>query len=145
MKKMNLLIAFIVFAITLQSCKQEGCMDQDSINYDADADKDDGSCEYEGSVVFWYKQATANALTNDGALALTYYIDGDVAGSQAADVYWTGSPECGQTASITIKKSLGGVKNKTYTYSIKDQTGHEYFTGTINFTANTCLATELVW
>lgn len=38
-----------LFALTLalSSCqKEEGCMDPNSINYNADATKDDGSCEY---------------------------------------------------------------------------------------------------
>jgi gliding motility-associated-like protein len=32
--------------ITLFDCTQEGCTDPDAINYDEEADEDDGSCEY---------------------------------------------------------------------------------------------------
>ncbi len=37
----------VAFTMTAVSCKKEGCTDETAINYDADADKDDGSCDYE--------------------------------------------------------------------------------------------------
>jgi hypothetical protein len=60
-------------------------------------------------------------------------------------VYWTAAPNCGDNASITVTKDLGGVKTQSYSYSVKDQTGFEYWSGTLNFNANTCFATELTW
>ena len=138
----------IIGSITIltSSCsKEKGCKDPDSINYNADAEEDDGSCEYEGRVVFWFNQATADSLLADDATSLTYYVDGTIVGSSATSVYWTGAPDCGQDGSVTVTKNLGSVKNKTYTYSVKDQTGFEYWTNTVNFTANTCLATQLTW
>jgi len=133
----------ILSATVFTSCKKEGCTDSDSINYDADAKTDDASCQYEGRVVFWYNQAVADFLIADGATALTYYVDGVVVGSSAASVYWTGAPDCGQNGSMTVTKALGNVKNKSYTYSVKDQTGFEYYTNVINFEANTCVALQL--
>ena len=52
MKKMNLstiaLVALIgASTLTMTSCKKKGCMDPQAINYDADAEKDDESCEYD--------------------------------------------------------------------------------------------------
>lgn len=44
---LTLIIALIFAAAGLQSCKKEGCTDEDAINYDSEADKDDDSCEYE--------------------------------------------------------------------------------------------------
>jgi hypothetical protein len=147
MKKVKMLLFGLVLisTITFVGCSKEGCTDPDSINYNADAKKDDGSCQYEGKEVFWYSQATSDALLADGATALTYYVDGQVVGSSAASVYWTGAPDCDQSGSISVKKSLGSDKTKTYTYSVKDQTGFEYWSGVTNYTANTCVATQLTW
>lgn len=141
-----LFIGLLAISTTIfTSCKKEGCTDVDAENYCDKCKKDDGSCQFKGQIVFWYNQATADSLVNDGATALTYYVDGKVVGSSAASVYWTGAPNCDQGGSVTVSKNLGNVKNKSYTYSVKDQTGFEYWSGTVNFTANTCTATQLTW
>ena len=145
MKKILLCLLVLVSISTITSCKKEGCTDPDSIKYDADAKTDNGTCEYEGKVVFWYSEATALKLIVKGATTLTYYVDGQVVGSSATAVYWTGAPNCDQTGSITVKKALGSVKNKSYTYSIKDQREHEYWKGVSNYTANTCLKLQLTY
>lgn len=46
--KLNFLPYLIIFStlILSASCKKEGCTDKNATNYSADADKDDGSCNY---------------------------------------------------------------------------------------------------
>ena len=125
--------------------KEQGCTDINATNYSETAKDDDGSCSFSGENVIWYGKATSTGLIGDGATTLTFYVDGQIVGSTAASVYWTASPDCGENASITITKDLGIAKNKSYSYSVKDQTGFEYWKGTLNFTANTCEALEIVW
>lgn len=131
------------------SCKKndkiKGCMDKDSKNYDATAQKDDGSCLYEGHVVVWYDQTASTGLIGDSATALTFYINGQVIGSSATSVYWTTAPDCGQNGSITATEDLGKVKTHAYTLSVKDQTGFEYWNAILNIDANTCLQFQLLW
>ena len=81
----------------------------------------------------------------DDATTLTYYVDGQIVGSGASNIFWTGAPECGQDGSVTITKDLGSVKTQSYTYSVLDQTGWEYWSGVFNFNANTCTGVELTW
>ena len=142
-KKLLLVLAVGMLAIT--SCKKEGCIEADAVNYDTEAKKDNGTCTYEGNVVIWYGESTATNLVNDGATSLTYTVDGSIVGSSAANVFFTAEPDCGANGSITITKDLGVAKNKSYDYSVEDQTGHVYWSGTANFTANTCLALELTF
>lgn len=40
-------ILFSIIALSLSSCNQRGCMDPDAINHNSEANKDDGSCDYE--------------------------------------------------------------------------------------------------
>ncbi|HIA35839.1 MAG TPA: hypothetical protein EYM84_06840 [Flavobacteriales bacterium] len=135
----------IIGATTLTSCKKEGCTDLDSTTYNSSAKKDDGTCQFEGRSVFWYGLTASDGLVNDGATNLTFYVDGQVVGSTATSVYWTASPDCGVNASITVTKDLGGVKTQSYSYRVIDQSGFEYWGGTLNFNANTCFGTELTW
>jgi hypothetical protein len=145
MKQIFKLLSITFLLLMISSCKKEGCTDADATNYNIDAKKDDGSCTYEGSVVFWYDETVATNLVTDGAVSLTYSVGGVLAGSQAANIYWTGAPECGQNSSITYTYNLGGVKTNALTYSIKDQTDWEYWSGLVNIDANTCKSVQLIW
>ena len=148
-------LGFILISVTLSvatvfttSCsKEQGCTDPDSKNYSETAEEDDGSCNYEGGAVFWYNETTAQGLVNDGAISLTYYVDGKIVGSSASNVFWTGTeaPDCGQNGSVTVVKNLGHVKTQAYSYSVIDQRDWEYWGGIINFNANTCTAVKLNW
>ncbi|CAG5077494.1 hypothetical protein [Parvicella tangerina] len=47
MKKSNYLLLFLTVFLTIVSCNRKGCTDDDALNYEENARKDDGSCEYE--------------------------------------------------------------------------------------------------
>ena len=152
MKRPILFIVCLTLMVGLtstNSCKKDnkirGCIDKDSKNYSASAQEDDGSCLYDGEVVFWYDQAASAGLVSDGAIALTFYLNTQVIGSQAATVFWPAAPVCGQDGSITVTEDLGKVKTHAYSLSVQDQTGHEYWNSTVNVDANTCLQFQLLW
>jgi hypothetical protein len=149
MKGVTFLTTLILLSVALvtDSCdsKAKGCTDPDSVNYDELAEKNDGSCRYEGYAVIWYGEAASAGLVEDGATALTFYVDGDVVGSSAASVYWAESPDCGDNGSITVTQDLGDRRTRTYTLSVKDQDGFEYWNASLPFEANSCLVLELTW
>ena len=54
---------FLCASVVFLGCaKDEGCTNINAANYDQEAIEDDGSCEFEGKMVFWYNQATSQEL-----------------------------------------------------------------------------------
>lgn len=145
MKSLKLLLlgVLIVGTATMSSCVTEGCTDPDAKTYDSTAGADDGSCLYEGTVVFWYGQSISNLLGLAGAQTLTYYVDNQIIGYSSADVYWTSAPDCGTSGSVTYTRDLGAYTSGTSVYQVVDQDGWIIWSDYITFTANTCEAIQL--
>ena len=138
----------ILSMIALTGCKKDkvkGCTDTSSVNFNADAEEDDGSCRYEGSQVLWYDASAASNLITNGSASLTFYVDGVIVGSCAASVYYTSAPNCDAAGSITINKDLGTSKTKNFSFSVVDNNSVTIDSGSLTFNANTCTATQLVY
>ena len=135
----------VLFAATLiwNGCTTPGCTDPNAENYESVADSDDGSCEYSGDVVFWYGEAVSEEMEYIYTNSLSFYVDGQIVGSTAANQFWNGAPNCGDNASITVSKNLGGATSLAFDYEVIDDYGDTWWTGTINFVANTCTSLEL--
>ena len=66
---LGLVIAAGVLATTFTSCKKKGCTDEAATNYNAEAEKDDGTCTYDttsSNVVMVTENITANTTWEDG-------------------------------------------------------------------------------
>jgi hypothetical protein len=64
MNKNILLIAITI--ITLSACKKEGCLDENASNYNHDAKKDNGSCEYNAPSTYTFTDANGNSTVSYG-------------------------------------------------------------------------------
>src|SRR5512133_3302765 len=106
MKRLTLftILLFLTVAFISTSCskKDRGCMDPDSVNYDKFAEKDDGSCRYEGYAVIWYGEDASEGLVVDGATSLKFYLDNELIGSTQTGSFWATEPDCGDNGSISL-------------------------------------------
>ena len=147
MRKQIFLLGLTALTLTsLNSCKKEGCIDAIADNFNADADKEDGSCTYSASVSFWYNGNTSTNLQLDDISSLTFYVDNQVIGSYASSVFYPSAPACGQSSVVSKTLDLGKSKTKTATYMVKDDIGDEIWSGSITFDASVeCTTLELTY
>jgi hypothetical protein len=70
MKKMMILMTVTsVLGLGIASCKKKGCTDPDALNYNAEAKKDDGSCQYDStSDVYVSANITSNTTWESGRI-----------------------------------------------------------------------------
>lgn len=139
--KIKTLIATCVMALAFMSCKKDpvkGCKTSYATNYNSSAEEDDGSCTYESKVIFWQNQTNASSWAAAGVTALTFYVDGQVIGSCAANVYNTSAPTCSGSGAASVTKSLGNSSSKSFSYSIKDQTGYAWYSGSVTLDGSVC-------
>ncbi|WP_306643985.1 hypothetical protein [Sanyastnella coralliicola] len=140
---MNRIYIVLVVVLALASCKQEGCRDMDAVNFDPAVDEDDGSCLFEGKVVFWYDEDVTFPLLADGAEVLTFYVDDAVIGTHIASEFWESAPGCGEEGSLSMTKYLGDEPYATCLYEVIDQDGFIRWTGEFGFSKGECVSFEL--
>ncbi len=134
--------------ITLASCKKKGCIDANAFNYDVTAEKDDGTCTYHATGVFYFTQDTYLAkLVTPPINTLEYFIDGTSIGTGASDDGWIAVsdpiPGCSTLGFMWIDVDMGSQPNKLHNYEVRDQSTGTLipgFSGSLVFDGGTCHA-----
>ncbi len=149
--KIILSAAFVIIVaiLIISSCKKDkvkGCMDSVATNYNSSATEDDGSCKYQGSLVFWYNTALADTFNVRGVDSLIYLINNVKAGINVISTGWASASGCGQSGAFTIAEQLGSVKSQSYSFSVYDKSGYFTWSGQITITASpSCTPFQLLY
>lgn len=131
--------------LSLTNCEKtvDGCMSQDAINYKADAETDDGSCSFEGSIVFWNDYGFSHAYQSLGVTHLTYYLNNKDLGTKAINEHLTEAPDCGQTGTISTTLIIGNANVMSLPFKLVDQDGNVQWESSLVLKANKCNKFEL--
>jgi hypothetical protein len=98
------------------------------------------SCNKEtsGKVTFWYG-ADISALAEIGQVsAFTYYLNGEIIGSSASNIYSTAQPTCGQGGAVSADVDLDKEDSANLSYKVVDEDGDVWIEGTVKVENDGC-------
>lgn len=143
---MKKIILFVVCALGFLSCKQEGCTDPFALNYSPDAEKNNGTCVYEGRVMVWFNSVTATDLVNASIPSVDIVINGEMEGSVGMTQFSVGEPECGGNEGFLAYVDMTSLGTQSFPYFIyKSGTTDIIKSGNVAVTANNCQWIELTY
>lgn len=140
-----LLLTCLTIVLTFSSCKKEGCTDENATNTTAGANKDDGSCTYESSVVFWHTNTTKSIINSHGTTTLVYFLDGTQLGSSDPNIVFNSAPDCSELSAFVRSIAYDQSPVKNLNFEVKNQNGLLEFSGTITFENGECIPQELAY
>ena len=165
----KLIYLFMAVSLVFTACKkeiEEGCTDTAAINFNPNAEEDDGSClyqcddpyainylittnspacEYEADVVFYLTVAGAQYITNQNVPFLDVYVGNALAGSMPTNAGFTSMVLCTDTDPDPVHFIYlwENALSTTLTWSVRDLTGYIWYEGTDLVVANNCLSLGL--
>ncbi len=136
---LSIIAASALLLGTTTSCKKKGCMDQDAVNYNSEAKKDDGTCKYTPTITVngnnpeninvgdTYTDAGATATNKDGSsvnVTTSSQVDATTKGTYT--VTYTASNENGSaTATRTVNVNIGQ-DNWLVTWAVASDCGNAF-------------------
>lgn len=134
---------FISGAMLFSSCKKEGCTNPAAENYDSKAKTSDLSCTYSVDVVFWFNEATSQALVAGGVDKLKFYLNGESIGTSGTDKFWEEAPKCGSGGSIKFSRTLEKASFEPFYYTVLDTEDEELWKGITQLDIDSCRIIQL--
>lgn len=146
MKKIGIFVLLFSCLIYV-SCKKEGCVSNVALNYNPDANTDDGSCQYDGQVATTISQVTKDNLLAAGIDGVDVYVDGEFAGLIDLALYYPDSVNlCGEANLGSKVLTWTGHSAKRYEVIYKDEaTELAIDTSYVNVQSSVCNYSVLIY
>lgn len=133
----------VVMTIGLFSCSKPGCTDQNSTNFNSEANEDDGTCTYRGDITFWCLPAVSTALMDAGHTMLRFELEGALVDSIQTELFFSPGGECNTPGVKTIAMEDLPYEYRYYKYRVKGNAFETLYSDFIKLDANECLAIKL--
>jgi len=171
--KTNLLFLSVIIGmmVAVTSCGKKGCTDPNSENYCEKCKGDDGSCQYEGKVLFWWDKTTSDSMQAHGVIKLEIFgqvphtaptswscvlCEDDYAvldTRNPSSYYWSQEPAWGATGILSHSASLKGSVTYEISYGINAYSSTGMLppytlnngNGKIQYEGGKCIAIKLTW
>lgn len=135
---MKKLIFLLPIFLVLFACKKKGCIDSYADNYSAENEKDDGSCLYSASLIFWMDSTTAANLNVDGHNSVKITVEGNNSGQYYTSNYTNHAPTCNDTLGYETRIGLGAETAQSVSYGVSTLDGTSIASGEIKLDATKC-------
>jgi hypothetical protein len=147
----KVIVSIFIVTISIVSCKKEvnGCTDATADNYNVEANKDNGSCNYHGYLVPWYDTITRDSLLSNNVASVGVYVDNEVFQNfYPTFIMWSFEPEC-STTTIGNWISMQGTKNRSISVTVKalDSSNVEVrnWVQTLTVQSDECELHQIIW
>ncbi len=136
-------IIFVSAVLLLVSCKREGCTDSQAINYSEKAKKNDGSCQYESTIAFWFDESVSDFYQSFDITEFRFFVEDQLVGSADINDFLISAPTCGDEGTVTYTRSLNLSKNAHFDWQITDQEDDPIQYGEWYATGNGCVVEKM--
>ena len=146
MLKTNTILPILILIVGLSACRKEGCTDEKAENYNEKAKKDDATCTYSGSVVFWLNNTTSVFLQSSNVTYIEVFVNGNKIGGMSTSSSFGAAPNCFE-GGVTYQKDLGSSNSNTASYEVKNSSlnpnGPTIYSGTIQVIGGECSSFQI--
>jgi len=142
---MRLLIGLSLILSVAFSCKRHGCNDPNAKNYNVSANKNNGSCLYEGQIIFWLDSTTAHSADSANIETLFVYHNGNLMDQMSISNHSEDAPASDDTSGINFMLDMGYYDSGDFLFHVYDEDTIERWSSIHPVIAGSCVKVELEW